>query len=170
MDCHRFYNIAGELRAKYATSDPFELCRCMGINLRYADIGTLKGMYKYIKKNYFILINNALDSRTARIVCCHELCHHILHRDIVRNMGIWDNMLYDMSGSIEQEANVLSAELMISDDDMQSRDFEGSTASQVAAALGTDVHLVMLKAMSMRQRGYKLNCEFDIEADYLGKL
>ena len=152
MDCHRFYNIAGNIRAKYDTSDPFELCRCMGVNVRYADIGSLKGMYKYIIKNYFILINNALDRHTARIVCCHELCHHILHRDIARNMGVWDNMLYDMSGSIEQEANVLAAEILISDDDMNRENIEGRTAAQVAASLGVDVHIVMLKAMSMMHR------------------
>ena len=52
MDCHRIYTVARDIKAKYNTSDPFELCRCMGVHVRYGDLGSLKGLYKYIKKNY----------------------------------------------------------------------------------------------------------------------
>lgn len=170
MDCHRIYTVARDIKAKYDTSDPFELCRCMGVHVRYGDLGSLKGLYKYIKKNYFILISDALDEQPARIICCHELCHHILHRDIARNQGIWDGMLYDMSAGVEQEANILCAELLIDDCDMSDEAIGGRTPSEVAAILGADESLVMLKAMSMRERGYKLFCAFDVKSDYLGKL
>ena len=169
MDCHRIFNIARDIRAKYNTSDPFELCGCMGVHLRYVDLGSLKGLYKYIKKNYFIVINSSLNEHMARIVCCHELCHHILHRDIARNQGIWDSMLYDMSAGVEQEANLLCAELLIDDDDMLSETMEGKTAAQVAAALDADESLVMLKAMSMKNRGYDMRCDFCVASDYLGR-
>ena len=170
MEWSRFHEIAEKLKTKYSSSDPFELCSAMGVHVRYADIGSLKGMYKYIKRNYFVLINSSLDRYIARIVCCHELCHHILHRDIARNIGVWDNMLYDMSGRIEQEANLLAAEIMISDDELLEAACDGRTVEQVAAELEADKHVVMLKAMSMQGRGYKLNSEFDVKSDYLGNL
>ncbi len=169
MDCHNIYTTALEIKVRYNTSDPFELCSCMGIHVRYRDLGSLKGLYKYIKKNYFILINSSLDRCTARTVCCHELCHHILHRHIVRNQGIWDSMLYDMSAGVEQEANLLCAELLIEDADMSYEAVKGRTPSELAAILGTDESLVMLKAASMAERGYGINGGFSVPSDYLRK-
>ena len=169
MDYHKIYSIARDIRTKYNTSDPFELCDCMGIHVRYGDLGSLKGLYKYIKKNYFILINSSLDEHVARIVCCHELCHHILHRDIARNQAIWDTMLYDMSARVEQEANLLCAELLIGDCDMTDEAITDKTPSEVASILGADENLVMLKAMSMDKRGYKINGGFSVSSDYLKK-
>ena len=43
--------IAHELIAKFDTRDPFELCKAIGVEVFYADLGNLKGMYKYLKKN-----------------------------------------------------------------------------------------------------------------------
>lgn len=169
MDCHRIFNVARDIRAKYNTSDPFKLCGCMGVHLRYVDLGSLKGLYKYIKKNYFIVINSSLNEHMARIVCCHELCHHILHRDIARNQGIWDSMLYDMSAGMEQEANLLCAELLIEDEHMRPEDITDKTPDMIGAELGVDKNLVMLKAMSMKNRGYDMRCDFCVASDYLGR-
>ena len=38
--------IAHELIAKFDTRDPFELCKAIGVEVFYADLGNLKGMYK----------------------------------------------------------------------------------------------------------------------------
>ena len=170
MDWHRIYNLAREIRAKYNTSDPFELCACMGVHIRCVDLGSLKGLYKYIKKNYFILINESLNEHIARVVCCHELCHHILHRDIARNQPVWDTMLYDMSAGVEQEANMLCAELLIDDGDMSDEVVGEKTPSEVASILGVDESLVMLKALSMKERGYEINGGFCVSSDYLKKI
>ena len=49
--------IAHELIAKFDTRDPFELCKAIGVEVFYADLGNLKGMYKYLKKNRFAVID-----------------------------------------------------------------------------------------------------------------
>ena len=155
MEAEKIYSAALKLKKKYATADPFELCECVGLNVRYADIGSLKGMYKYIKGNYFVLINDSLDERSKTLVCCHELCHHLLHRDIAKNIGLYDTMLYDMDGRTENEANMFAAEIMIDDADM-------------ASILGTDINLVLLKAESMKNRGFDINCALRAQSDFLG--
>ncbi len=168
MEAEKIYSAALKLKKKYATADPFELCECVGLNVRYADIGSLKGMYKYIKGNYFVLINDSLDERSKTLVCCHELCHHLLHRDIAKNIGLYDTMLYDMDGRTENEANMFAAEIMIDDADMAEYACEGRTAADMASILGTDINLVLLKAESMKNRGFDINCALRAQSDFLG--
>ena len=50
-------HVANKLVKKYDTRDPFQLCEAMGIQEFYADLGSLKGMYKYFKRNRFVAIN-----------------------------------------------------------------------------------------------------------------
>ncbi len=63
--------VAHELIKKYDTRDPFELCKAIGVEVFYADLGSLKGMYKYLKKNRFAVINEGLDSYSKTLVCAH---------------------------------------------------------------------------------------------------
>ena len=51
-----------KLIKQYKTSDPFEICGKIGIEVVFADIGKLKGMYTCIKRNRFIVINENLDN------------------------------------------------------------------------------------------------------------
>lgn len=168
MDADKINSAAQRLKKKYATADPFELCRCVGLNVRYADIGSLKGMYKYIKGNYFVLINDSLDDNEKALVCCHELCHHLLHRDIAKNIGLYDTMLYDMDGRTENEANMFAAEIMIEDSDIMSLATMGNTAADIAATLGININMVLIKASSMMKRGFDINCSLSIKNDFLG--
>lgn len=170
MDIKDIYEKAQSLIAQYCTADPFELSACMGLNVRYADLGSLKGMYKCIAGNYFIIINSALDEPLSRAVCCHELCHHILHSHIAGNIGIYETMLFDMSARTELEANMLASELMISDEDMRRLAEEGRSLEEIASITETDVHFVMLKAGLMKKRGYSFLGDFDIQSDFLGKI
>lgn len=170
MDIENIHEKALYLIDHYATSDPFDLCGCMGINVRYADLGSLKGMYKCIAGNYFIIINSSLDERMSRAVCCHELCHHILHRHIISNIGVYETTLFDMSARTELEANMLATELMISDSQMLAPAEEGRSVDEIAALVGVDVNFVLLKAGLMRKRGYEFVGDFDIQSDFLKKI
>ena len=51
MNCEKINETANHIITRYGTTDPFELCANMGVNVRYTDLGSLKGMYKYIKRN-----------------------------------------------------------------------------------------------------------------------
>ena len=75
-------NVANKLIKKFDTRDPFQLCQAIGVEVFYADLGSLKGMYKYLKKNRFAVINENLDPFTKTLVCAHELGHDILHQNL----------------------------------------------------------------------------------------
>ena len=171
MNCGQIYKIANRLIKWYGTSNPFELCAHMGVNVRYADLGALKGMYKYIKRNYFIVISNKLSAQIQLLVCCHELCHHILHRDVLKNAMLWDNMLFDKSTGIEQEANMLAAEILMSDEEVCELVMNGKSAGEIAAILETSVDFVKLKAYCMKMRGYDFKGDFAVNPNFLsGKI
>lgn len=170
MNCEQIYKIASQLVSRWGTCDPFELCACLGVNVRYADLGLLKGMYKYLKRNYFIVISNKLSMQMRRMVCCHELSHHILHRDVSKNVFLWDSMLFDKSGGIEHEANMLCAELLISDEEMNQLTKDGKTVDEIAALLEVACGFVMLKGKSMQLRGFDIKGNFEVNPDFLSNI
>lgn len=167
MENAHIYRIVSETLHQFKTSNPFELCAMMDVNVRYADLGSLKGMYKYIAGNAFIIINSSLDCYTSKIICSHELAHHILHSHIARTMPVYETMLFDMSARIEAEANIFVAELLISDKAMLHYAREGKTVQEISALSETDVNIVKIKAASMYSRGYTFLNNFDIKSDFL---
>ena len=67
MENAHIYRIVSETLHQFKTSNPFELCAMMDVNVRYADLGSLKGMYKYIAGNAFIIINSSLDYCASKL-------------------------------------------------------------------------------------------------------
>ena len=80
--------IVEKLIKKYKTSNPFELCDRLNVDVRYADLGSIRGMYRYTKKNTFITLNSALNLTRMEyiMICAHELGHLLLHKDENRVM------------------------------------------------------------------------------------
>lgn len=75
--------IGTSLVRRYGTRDPFQIAERLGINVLYCDgFGSLKGMYRVIKRNRYIFLNKDLGERMQRIVCAHELGHDQLHRKL----------------------------------------------------------------------------------------
>ena len=145
--------------------NPFEICNSAGVNVVFADIGELKGMYKYIKRNRYIVISDKLDERTARTVCAHELGHDVLHRNFAKN-GFWrEYTLFGTDGKQEYEANLFAAELLISDGDIL--ELLHCTTEEIASNLNIDKNLICIKLSSMNKRGYNFG-EFTYRSDFLG--
>lgn len=167
MDCKNFFEIANNIINRYGTSNPFELCSHMGINVRYMDLGNVKGMYKYIKRNYFVVISNKISKREQYEICCHELCHHILHRNVCENSFIWDGMLFGKDTVVEHEANMLCAEIMIDDEELQQLAKDGNSLGEISSVLEVRAEFVKLKAFSMKCRGYDLDGDFAVSPDFL---
>ncbi len=161
---------AHDLIKKYDTRNPFELCKATGVEVFYADLGNLKGMYKYLKKNRFAVINKNMDSYTKTLVCAHELGHDILHRDLAKRVCLQEFMLYDMKSRPEYEANLFASEILLSDDKIITLVQEGYDIEQIANVLLTDINLVALKMASMNSRGYQFRNVMDIKSDFLRKL
>jgi Zn-dependent peptidase ImmA (M78 family) len=122
-------NVANKLIRKFDTRDPFQLCEAIGVEVFYADLGSLKGMYKYFKRNRFAVINEKLDSYTKSLVCAHELGHDILHQSLAKRVCLQEFMLYDMKSRPEYEANPSSGSMS-----------SGSSLLQMSIAL---LHLLL---------------------------
>ncbi len=120
--------------------DPFEAARITGAKISYKDLGSLKGAYLCSFSIPVIVINENLDGNMQKIVCAHELGHHILHCGINQSCI---SMQFDCTSSIyEREANIFAAAFII--DFKKAIEFlsEGYSISQTAAILETDDNLL----------------------------
>lgn len=95
---------------KYNTKNPCKLCSKMNINIFFMDLGEIKGYYKKVLRNKYIVINDNLDDYSKKIVLCHELGHAVLHCNKKINF-MKNNFLY-YSDELENEANEFAAELL----------------------------------------------------------
>ena len=161
--------VAHELIKKYVTRNPFELCKAIGVEVFYADLGSLKGMYKYLKKNRFAVINKNLDTYTKTLVCAHELGHDILHRNLAKNICLQEFMLYDMKSRPEYEANLFASEILLPDDKILTLAHDGYDIEQIAKMLSTDINLIAIKISSMNTRGYHFNNMIEAKSNFLSK-
>ena len=104
------------LEKKYGTRNPYKLCKIMKINILYMDLGNIKGIYKKVITNKFIVINENLDKFCQKVVLSHELGHAILHHSKeIQALKDYD-LFPQFSNQIEVEANTFAAELLIDDD------------------------------------------------------
>lgn len=162
-------NVANKLIKKFDTRDPFQLCQAIGVEVFYADLGSLKGMYKYLKKNRFAVINENLDPFTKTLVCAHELGHDILHQNLARKVCLQEFILYDMKSRPEYEANLFASEILLPDDIIFNLARDGYDIEQISKELCTDINLIALKVSSMNTRGYRFNNTIDAKSDFLRK-
>ena len=162
-------NVANKLIKKFDTRDPFQLCQAIGVEVFYADLGNLKGMYKYFKKNRFAVINENLDPFTKTLVCAHELGHDILHQNLARKVCLQEFILYDMKSRPEYEANLFASEILLPDDIILNLARDGYDIEQISKELCTDINLIALKVSSMNTRGYRFNNTIDAKSDFLRK-
>ena len=100
------------LMKKYRTKNPYTLCKILKIHIRYMDLGNIKGIYKKVVTNKFIIINENLSEIMKLIVLSHELGHAILH-DTKEIQSFKDyNLFPRISNQIEDEANIFAKELL----------------------------------------------------------
>lgn len=157
---------AQALVRKYYTRDPFEICACLGVKVQTDDIGSLKGMYVYIKRNRYIVLNSALEAPMRRLVCAHELGHDQLHREMAKYSFIHDSDLCDLSSKPEYEANVFAATVLLEDKSFVDLAQGGLDVQGLAREFEVDPNLVVLKGRLLNNRGYRLNT-FEHKANFL---
>lgn len=162
-------SIASDLIKQYDTRDPFELCKAVGVEVFFADLGHLKGMYKYLKRNRFAVINESLNDYAKKLVCAHELGHDLLHRDLARRVCLQEFVLYDMKSRPEYEANLFASEILLPDNEIFTYAHDCYDIEQIAQMLYTDINLVALKIASLNSRGYQFRTVIDPKSDFLRK-
>lgn len=161
-------NVGTVLVRRYGTRNPFQIAKELGIDILYCDdFGSLKGMYRVIKRNRFIFLNKNLDERMLRIVCAHELGHDQLHRKIAQSNCLQEFMLYDMTTRPEYEANIVAAEILLETDELLDYIYTYRySVEQIAKAMNSDINLVALKIAHLAELGYDL-CPVDHRSNFL---
>lgn len=95
--------------------DPFALVDHLNIRLSVRDLGNLKGFYYILQDEPQIILSDKLNEETSRIVCAHELGHHILHQRFAKTLLFGEYDLYLSQIRWEVEANQFAAHLLIPD-------------------------------------------------------
>ena len=158
MSIEYLSNVGSRLVKRCDTRNPFEMAKDLGIKIiQTNEFKQLKGVYRVIKRNRFIFLNSNLNERMKRIVCAHELGHDQLHRSLAMGDGLMEFMLYDMRSRQEYEANMVAAEILLSDEDVLELiyDYHYDT-EQIAGQLNSDINLVSMKTEMLRLKGYDL--------------
>ena len=107
------------LKMKYQTDDPYEICRCMDIQVLKRPMGTnpgaCKGFFLASSRCKLIMINSDLPDSIQRIIIAHELGHAVLHGSLAIS-AFHEFAMFEDVNQMEYEANVFAAEFMLSDD------------------------------------------------------
>lgn len=149
------YNRAMKLVRRYDTREPLSMAEAMGIRVRYADLGHLKGLYTVLRRNRFIVLNENLSPRMTRLVCAHELGHDQLHRALAKDALLQEFVLYNMDTQPEYEANLFAADLLLPDEEVLDYVYHYRySADQIAHMMDSDINLIALKMVQLAQRGH----------------
>lgn len=171
MNSENIKSFANQLILTYGTCDPFFLAQELGIIVEYKDIGSLKGLYFNMNDFKCIVINTEVDSVTARVVCAHEIGHSQLHQGQGASFfNDYDLDTKKQKASREIEANLFTAELLISDEDFIEMARNKYTLSQIAIKHGVHDEIVILKAKNLNAGGEQFNIPFETKSDYLSKI
>lgn len=159
---------AKNLKKKYKTSNPLNLAKELNIDVVYKATNSLKGFYVNILRNNYIVLSTNLTEEETRIICAHELGHHILHRNLGIKMFEDELCISKVRSIPEIEANYFAAEFLIEDEDMEELLSYGYTYEEIAAELGVHKELVIIKGLLLNKRGYELNVPYIESCNYLG--
>lgn len=147
-------NAANTLIKKFSSRNPFDIAEGLGIHIMFIPLSCLKGVYKVINGCSFIILNQNNGDNLNKIVCAHELGHHVLHRKLAKNEIISESVIYDMSRQRELEANLFACQLLIDDEIVVEYIKEGFDIEKIAKLTETDPNLVALKCSFLVNQGY----------------
>ncbi|NOW92371.1 Zn-dependent peptidase ImmA (M78 family) [Clostridium beijerinckii] len=135
--------IINKLKKKYNTSSPYELAECLDITVIIQPLGSVWGMYKYIRKNKVIFINSILSEIERRFVLAHEIGHAVLHPKSSCFFINENNYISKIKS--EYEANVFAAEFLIDDLAVDQLELDGFSLEQLARSYYVPVEIIKLK-------------------------
>lgn len=168
MNTEEICRIGGSVIRRCSTRDPFKIAALLGVHVLYCSgFGSLKGMYRVIKRNRFIFLNDSLDERMRKIVCAHELGHDQLHRKMAQKNALREFSLFEKSSIPEYEANLFASEILLDTQTVLDAIFRDAyTSQQIAELTGTDVNLVALKVGQLAAQGLDLRLQ-EHRSDFL---
>ena len=147
-------DIVDSIKKSYDVRNLKELCRDLSIILMYSGMGKTENACK----GFFltpITINTDLPELIQNIVLAHELGHAILHKNATSHL-FHEFQLFDEVSTLEYEANIFAAEMLLDDDVVLEYLNENYSFFQVASKLNVPVELLDFKFKILKQKGYKL--------------
>ena len=140
--------LAARLAAKHGTRDPFRIAEDLGIIIVFAPLVDMRGFQQRAKRRSIIYINSNLDEQQQRLVCAHELGHHLMHRGM--NRIFMDHSTQIVTQKFENEAHLFSLELLFPDDVLL--DFVSLPISDTAAFMGVPAPLATRRMGTIDRR------------------
>lgn len=129
---------AKELISKFDISNPFYLADILNINIKFMNIGNLKG---YVTKQYnveCIVINNDLNEYEQEFTCFHELGHILCGHN--QNSIYLSTKTFLNVNKFENEANMFATHMILSKYDID--ELKELTIEQIANLTGINkIHL-----------------------------
>lgn len=148
------------LQRKYQESDPFKMCDSMGIMVAFEPMGlyegACKGFFLAQSRKRIITINVDLPSHLHRLIAAHELGHAILHRNAMGVNAFHDFELFDGTSTMEYEANVFAAELLLPDGEVLEQLNDDVSFFGADSRLRVPPELLDFKFRVLKQKGYKV--------------
>lgn len=145
---------------KYATNDPYSLCRAMKIFLLHAPMGTApdacKGFYLLQSRQQAIMLNSDLCEEMQNMVAAHEIGHVVLHRKASGISSFHDFTIFDKASVYEFEANIFAAELLLDDRSVLNLLYEELSFFGAASQLNVPPELLDFKCRILKYKGYKV--------------
>lgn len=137
-------NIVEGLIDLYRTRDPFELCKCLDIEVIFSDLGNeINGFFQRTPNGYEIIhMNNRLCEYESKYTCAHELGHAILHTNMSISFFISNKL--QIKNKYEIQADKFAAELLI-EDDLRYEEYSGFNIEQISSCLGIPSKLIKYK-------------------------
>ncbi len=118
---------------KYETSCPFEISKCLGIQIRFEHLGNILGYFSKHFRMKFIHINDTSDEKQQLFTCAHELGHAILHPN-ENTSFLKSNTLYSID-KLETEANIFAIHLL-------SKQFNNITLNEALEQYGVSKQII----------------------------
>lgn len=144
---------AEKLVKRFGTRDPFLLAERTGVTVLFRDFEAQKGAFSVVLGQMFIFLNASLDEHEAATVLAHELGHSRMHLDLAQKGALCEYDLFNLKTSVEYEANVFAAHLLIDPDEMQECLSQGMDLYACAGTLNVNVNLLIIELAEMNRRG-----------------
>lgn len=168
INAESIYNKANEVVRQCGTRNTLRIAKELGIRVYYRDdFDDLLGMYTYKWKHRLMFLNNRLDDYDLQMVCGHEIGHDIFHRELAKEDALKEFILFSMKDSTEYEANAFVSHVRIDDDEMIDMMKHGYDVVQIAAAMGTNINLMLIKMNELNRMGWQLNLPYVPHGDFL---
>lgn len=157
---------------KYDETDPFLLCKELGITVRYAAMGDgpdcCKGFFLTQSRIRVITINSDLSYSLRKIICAHELGHAVLHGKYADIKAFHDFALFDSASRYEYEANIFAAEFLLQDIDVLETLNDDLSFFQAAPELHVPAEILDFKFRILKWKGYKvMDAPLMAQSDFL---